>query len=720
MIKNNYCLKTSFNVLLHLMLLNGFHAGVYAQGKIDRKALVQRHNVVITQPDSLSSLSVGNGKFAFTVDMTGLQSFPKSYERGISLGTESEWGWHSFIDTAGYKREETLKTYMLNGRAITYSVEQTDTERNKNASNWFRQNPHRLQLGNLGFEILKADKSVAAITDIKPVRQVLNLWTGEIKSQFTVDGIPVNVSTFCNQQQDVISARVESDLIKLGRLSIFLLFPYPTGQWTDVGTNYSDPEKHHSSIVNSKPGSATIIHQVDTTRYFVDFSFSTSTIKEKAAHHFLITPAATNNRFEFSCRFAPSSASGTIPGYAASKSGNESAWQKFWTKGAAIDFSGSSDKRAFEIERRVVLSQYLIKIQETGSNPPQETGLTYNSWFGKPHIEMHYWHMAHYPFWGYEELLDKSMNWYFRAADKARAIAARQGFEGIRWQKMTDNDGDETPSSVGALLIWQQPHLIYFAESLYREARSKAVLEKYKELVFATADFMASFPYYEKDKDRYILGKGVIPAQERFKAEDTFNPTYELVYWHWALDVAQKWRERSGLARNKKWDEVLKKLSKLPVQDQLYLATESATDSYTNPRYKTDHPSVLMAYGVMPATGQVDEAIMKNTFNWIWDNWSWKDTWGWDFPMVAMTATRLGMPEKAIDALLMNVTTNTYLVNGHNYQSERLRLYLPGNGALLIAIAMMCAGYDEAKEMNPGIPKNNGWKVRWEGFKKLP
>jgi protein-glucosylgalactosylhydroxylysine glucosidase len=73
----------------------------------------------------------------------------------------------------------------------------------------------------------------------------------------------------------------------------------------------------------------------------------------------------------------------------------------------------------------------------------------------------------------------------------------------------------------------------------------------------------------------------------------------------------------------------------------------------------------LAALGVMPTTGQVDQTIIKNTFEWVWNNWSWKDTWGWDFPMVAMTATRLGMANKAADALLMDIQTNTYLVNGH-------------------------------------------------------
>ena len=91
---------------------------------------------------------------------------------------------------------------------------------------------------------------------------------------------------------------------------------------------------------------------------------------------------------------------------------------------------------------------------------------------------------------------------------------------------------------------------------------------------------------------------------------------------------------------------------------------------------------------------------------------------GLGFPHGCHDGNTVGMPEKAIDALLMNIPTNTYLNNGHNYQNERLRLYLPGNGGLLSAIALMCAGYDGTKEINPGIPKNGKWKVRWEGLKK--
>ena len=78
------------------------------------------------------------------------------------------------------------------------------------------------------------------------------------------------------------------------------------------------------------------------------------------------------------------------------------------------------------------------------------------------------------------------------------------------------------------------------------------------------------------------------------------------------------------------------------------------------------------------------------------------------------------LPDKAIDALFMKVHTNTYLVNGHNYQDGRLRIYLPGNGGLLTAVALMCAGWDGCTTKNPGFPKNGKWKVKWEGLKPMP
>lgn len=687
--------------------------------KINRQALVQRHNVKVTKADTLSSLTVGNGGFAFTVDATGLQTFPKEYSKGVPLGTQSEWGWHSLIDTADYKREEALKPYRVNGRDIPYLV-QSNSGRSSAAANWYRQNPHRLQLGSIGFEILKKDGTKISVDDVRDIRQELDLWTGEIKSHFTIESVPVDVLTFASPSKDAVLVRVRSALIKEGRLKIKLLFPYPTGQWTDEGVNYTGDDKHTSGNLLGRGNGAVIERKLDSTKYYVHCAWrSPGEIKQKGAHSFLIAPANRPDSFELITNFTPERTLNYRQNFAQVRIISQNSWRAYWNSGGAIDFSGSTNERAFELERRIVLSRYLMRVQEAGANPPQETGLTYNSWFGKPHTEMHWWHATHYALWGRIELFEKSLGWYQKAFPVAKEIATRQGFNGVRWPKMTDNTGQETPSSVGALLIWQQPHFIYFAELCYRERKDNKVLDKYSELVFATADFMASFPTYDTVQKRYVL-QGVIPAQERFKPLETYNPTYELVYWQWALSTAQQWRERLKMPRNKKWDEVLVKLSSLPVQDNLYLATESAKDSYTNPEFRTDHPSVLAALGVMPSTGQVKAHIMKNTFDWVWNNWSWKDTWGWDFPLTAMTATRLGLREKAIDALLMDIQTNTYLPNGHNYQDDRLRVYMPGNGGLLTAIAMMVAGYDNVKTTLPGIPDNGRWKVKWEGLRKMP
>ncbi len=702
---------------INLLLSCLFFLSIQAQEKIDRLALAKRNNVHVNQFDSLSSLSVGNGSFAFTVDATGLQSFPKQYQSGIPLGTQSVWGWHSFKDTVGYKFDETLRDYAFDGRKVSYGVQIKDPKRSLEAGNWFRQNPHRLQLGNLGFEFIKKDGSIAQIEDLKDVKQELDLWSGVIKSSFTIEGELVEVQTLVHPKQDMIAAKVKSTLLKKERIHLKLVFPFPSNAFADMGVDYTQASKHYSRASDYQKG-VLFQHFLDSTRYFVYLQASSNTYFQwtnQKEHEFVMGIGATDE-LSFTCHFQQKEKLSPSPDFGSVAQANQEAWKDFWTKGAAVDFSHCKDPRAKEIERRMMLSLYLTRIQCANSQPPQETGLTYNSWFGKPHLEMHWWHGVHFPLWNRAELLEKSMGWYQDVAPMAFAIAKRQGYKGLRWQKMTDPNGAEAPSSVGAFLIWQQPHFISFAELLYRKNPSAATLKKYRDLVFATADFMADYASWNPTTKKYQLGKGLIPAQERFKPEETFNPSYELAYWDWALKTAQDWRVRSGMKRNVTWDSVIQYLSPLPVQDQVYLSTESAKDSYTNPVFLTDHPSVLGTFGMLPNKGMLDTSIMRNTFNLVWNKWDWKDTWGWDFPMTAMSATRLGLPDKAVEALLMPIKTNTYLINGHNYQDNRLRLYLPGNGGLLTAIAIMCAGYDGNKTKNPGFPKDGNWDVRWEGL----
>lgn len=717
-------MKGYINVCLVGLLLFGSCQQNGTGSAIDRKTVVERHNVTNNSMDTLASLTVGNGTFAYTVDATGMQTFADKYVNGVSLGTQSEWGWNSFDNDRDYTFDETLKSYDFNngGRDAKYSIQhKVSGTREQQATEYFRVNPHRLQLGNVGLELHLASGELAGVQDIQNIEQTLDLWTGLIHSKFSLEGQPVEVYTAAGQAADQAAVQVSSPLIAKGRLKVFIRYPFPSGKFLDDAAFYGNTDEHSTKLIVNSQESGVISHKLSGTTYFTGLHFSNGQLSEQDKHYFVYTPDPELETFDFSFAFNTGNNFELAPiDYESTRKQSTTAWTEFWQSGAAVDFDGSTDPRAHELERRVVLSQYLTRVQCGGSNPPQETGLTFNSWYGKPHTEMHWWHGVHFALWGRAEIMEKSLDYYFRTFDKAKALAERQGYKGVRWIKMSDNEGNESPSSVAAFLIWQQPHVIYMSELAYRDHKDKSVLAKYKDIVFATAEFMADYAYYDKEKDRYNLGLGVIPAQEVFPAAKTRNPTYELAYWDWALRTAQSWKERLGEPRVATWDSVINKLAELPVQDDVYLATETATDSYTFPKWMTDHPSVLGALGMVPESPKLDKVIMKNTLETVWEKWSWGNTWGWDFPMTAMNAARLNMPERALDALFMDIQTNTYLKNGHNYQDGRLRLYLPGNGGLLTAVAMMLEGWDTSSGDLPGFPKDGTWKIKKEGFSKMP
>jgi hypothetical protein len=134
---------------------------------------------------------------------------------------------------------------------------------------------------------------------------------------------------------------------------------------------------------------------------------------------------------------------------------------------------------------------------------------------------------------------------------------------------------------------------------------------------------------------------------------------------------------------------------------------------------RTDHPSMLCALGVLPLTDLIDESTMRATLDDVLADWDWDSTWGWDYPVMAMTAARLGDPEAAVDALLLGAAKNTVLPNGHNRQTDSLPLYLPGNGGLLAAAALMAAGWDGGPGRHaPGFPAD--WTVACEGLIRAP
>src|SRR5690606_33890533 len=129
-----------------------------------------------------------------------------------------------------------------------------------------------------------------------------------------------------------------------------------------------------------------------------------------------------------------------------------------------VDLTENTEPRANELQRRILLCQYFTHIQCETAVPPQETRLTYNSWYGRPHLEMVRWHWVNHALWGNGKLVREQLNWYAPTIAQAQKLAQRQGYAGARWLKMTDPQANQGPSSVGAFLLWQQPHPIFLAE----------------------------------------------------------------------------------------------------------------------------------------------------------------------------------------------------------------------------------------------------------------
>lgn len=675
---------------------------------IDRRALVRRHNPTLHRPEPGSPLTVGNGEFAFTADVTGLQSLDDA-GAPVPLCTQAQWGWHrSPRPPAVGAAALRLQAYEVEGRSVALP---TDPSGQEPLWGWLRENPHRLHLGRLGFWDGSEGGDLRA-TELEGVRQTLDVWSGSLQSHWRWRGEPVAVRTAVHPGQDVLAVRVRSPLLADGRLQVRLAFPY--GSPAMRAADWTGPERHRTGVRRVPWGGALIARRLDEDGYHAAIAWSPGAVwRADGPHEFLLAAAPGARELDVVCAFSPQPHGAAPPAASQVEAAAAAHWERFWLDGAAVELAASRDPRALELERRVVLSQYQTAVHCAGSLPPQETGLVCNSWYGKFHLEMHWWHASHFPLWGRAALLQRSLGWYQAILPAARAAAAAVGCGGARWPKMTGPEGTESPSPVGPLLIWQQPHPIAYAELCYRAAPSRATLRRYGELVHETAAFLASYPRRDR-RGRLVLGPPVIPAQENHPPRTTWNPTFELAYWRHALGIAQRWRQRQGLPREPQWDHVRAHLSALPVAEGVYLAHENCPETFS--QRARDHPAMLGALGVLPGCG-VDRATMARTLERVLAEWQWEHTWGWDYGLAAMTAARLGAPARAVDALLLPSPKNTYARNGHNWQRPNLPVYLPGNGAVLIAVALMAGGWRGSRGPAPGFPADGTWTVRAEGLR---
>ncbi len=683
------------------------------QSSIDRRALVTRHN--ITWNAVAGRLPLGNGEFCFGADGTGLQTFA-----GNSM---SHWGWHSFPLPEGWTLDRVPSTGTFQkGRNTGGDNFPPGTDAIRA---WMFDNPHIMNLGRL--RLLRPGGRALVPGDISGLKRTLDLWTGVQISHYQVAGQEVNVETCVHPSLDLVAVRIESPLVASGELEVALDFPYPSLENSAWVGDFTRTNGHAITALGQEDRRIDFTRRVDAVTYHAalavaqDCSIRAPGPASTEKNPPLRIPAEVTNAYivsargtkvmAFVCAFSATPLPSNLPTCAETKAVCAAHWKKHWTTGGAIDLSASKDARWQELERRIVLSQYLMAAMSAGSWPSSENGLLgIDPWRGQFHMEMVWWHLAHYALWDRWDQADKALDCYHRFAPAARQLAAQLGYKGLKWQKSVGPEGRSAPWVGNQVLLWKQPHPIFFAELEYRLRPTRATLDKWTDIVQGTAEHMADYPTKDETTGIYSLTPAMPPSEQGI----TRDTVFDLAYWRWGLDKAQEWRQRRGLAREPHWDEVRRNLASMPVVDGAFVHSAEWTDTYTKRAW--EHPDPIGVLGMLPPMMGVDAETARQTVAKVWTTWDWNRCWGWDFPWMAMAAARTGQPQIAVDALLKDTSKNSYSIEGINGG-----WYLPGNGGLLYAVAMMAAGWDGATDRpSPGFPDDGNWVVKWEGLKKAP
>ncbi|KAL1659998.1 Six-hairpin glycosidase-like protein [Schizophyllum commune] len=610
-------------VRIRLLLAICLSTATVCYAVIDRRFIVSRYNFVRNASSASTPMQVGNGNLAFGMDATGLQTFQP-------FATISSWGWKNDSLPNGTTEDEVERyhgtSWLDHGRPVEYdfggepdSIEQ-----------WLTANPNRVNLGRIGlafFDDAGAPLTKVSEADLTSLHQELDLWTGIAQSEFEWAGAKVRVTTSCADRADAVVVTVSSSLLAAGRLGVFLDFP-----WSDGSSKFSAPfvgvynatNKHTTTLHTTDDHKNEIAHELGSSTFITSIEAHENislTRDSPDAHRYTLVPRDESEELSLVVSFSRDAELSFASEIDFSHSASATAWGDYWTRSGFVDVvSGSSDMRADELQRRIVLSRYLMRVNEApDTSGPQESGLVNNGWWAP--------------------------------------------------------------------------------------------------VVRATADWMASYAWWNESAGVYDLGPPMYVVSEDTRPNATRNPAFELAYWRLGLGIAERWVEDLGEEVPAAWTEVRENLASLPVHEGKYKVYEDIDDDFwTREEYTNDHPALTGLYGWLPETAGLDIDVAKATAESVWSSWNISNCWGWDFPMLAMSAARIGDAEKAIDWLLHPL----FQFDDVGMPIGGVRVptpYFPGSGGLLYAVAMMAAGWDGSEGMAPGFPKQ-GWNITVEGISR--
>jgi hypothetical protein len=304
------------SALLELFVLVIVFIGCTSDQKTDRYSLVSRQNIKNTVFDSLAPLSVGNGRFVYTMDMTGLQTFPQFYSHGISLITMPYWS---------------------KGNQSPYGV------------------------GLIGLLIFKENGKEISISDISDPVQQLNLWTGEIDSKFRADGVPVHLKTVCHPDYDMISVRIVSDLLEKNRFKIKIGFPHD-GSFTN-GYDSDISVKHKARFIVDTLNLFIFHRKLNDYKYDVLIWPNAAKMEEITPNLYYLQPDPQDSVYSFSCQFMNDRADGRVQNFGETETASRKSWMKFWNSIDITEINKKATPHSKAIEENIIFSRYKLRIK---------------------------------------------------------------------------------------------------------------------------------------------------------------------------------------------------------------------------------------------------------------------------------------------------------------------------------------------------------------------
>ena len=284
--------------------------------------LVAENNIVNSVIDSMSSMSLGNGHFIFSTDITGLQTFPDFYSDGIPLITWSDWS-RVTENTPG-------------GNSYSY------------------------QLGMIGLRILKKNGKEISVNDIGAPVQILNMSAGEIDSRFRIEDIPVHLKTVCHPDYDIISVKIISDLIGKKQLSIKIDFSDRAPSLP--GASYSSSRMNTTEVLSDTNNLVIFDRSRNNDKYKVMIWLNDAHVINISQNIYYLEPDGSDSTYSFSCQFLNNPEDGRIQDFGETETASRESWEKFWITIGNTDLRKIKGAKSKQLTADLIRSLYYNRL----------------------------------------------------------------------------------------------------------------------------------------------------------------------------------------------------------------------------------------------------------------------------------------------------------------------------------------------------------------------